>query len=101
LQKLFKIYIFQQYSCYVFLIIMYLDGNIQNFSYYFASDCLTIFNLYFKMKLITILTFIIYFSFIFSIFAGFFLIMYHYKIKSKYFSENFKPHLHGFTSITV
>ena len=81
---------FRKYSFYGIFMLMVYEGNVEQFAFYFFSECKSLFSLNFSHKIANVL--LIYFFFFVIVFSvgGLFMLFYHYRKLSKYFMEDSK-----------
>ena len=80
----------RKYSFYGILLFIVCEGNIEQFAFYFFSECRNLFSVNFSHKMANVL--MIYFFFFVILFAvgGMLWIFYHYRKLIKYFLEDSK-----------
>ncbi len=72
-----------------------MQGNVEPLTYYFISDCTTLFALNSKMMLFNFLVILLFFCFIITIFCGYFALKLYYKKNARFLLDNCKNNVSG------
>ena len=82
----------RKYSLYAILIFIIYEGNVEQFAFYFFTECKNLFSINFTHKLANV--FMIYFFFLLVVFSvgGLLFFFFHYRKLVKYFMEDSKSY---------
>lgn len=80
----------RKYSFYGILLLVIYEGNVEQFSFYFFTECRNLFSINFKHKLVRIFMLLFFFLLLVFTVGGLVWFKFHYKKLVKYFMEDSK-----------
>jgi hypothetical protein len=93
--------LFRQYSFYAYLVLMLIEGNIEEFSYLFISELFTLFSFSFTDKISQVLMIGFFFFFIFAILSSYLIFKSTFNKLAKYFYDNCDTSIFGTVYLTI